>query len=64
MTGSDSGIGRATAVALARRGLAVGVTWHTDEAGAQETARRVRAAGAAAAVARLDLAAGDAVSAT
>ena len=58
VTGSDSGIGRATAVALAGRGLAVGVTWHTDEAGAEETARRVRAAGARAAVARLDLTAG------
>jgi NAD(P)-dependent dehydrogenase (short-subunit alcohol dehydrogenase family) len=60
VTGSDSGIGRAAAVALARRGFAVGVTWHTDEAGAAETARRVEAAGAAAAVSRLDLA-GDGV---
>jgi NAD(P)-dependent dehydrogenase (short-subunit alcohol dehydrogenase family) len=56
VTGSDSGIGRATAVALARRGHAVGVTWHTDEPGAAETARLVEAAGARAAVARLDLA--------
>jgi NAD(P)-dependent dehydrogenase (short-subunit alcohol dehydrogenase family) len=63
VTGSDSGIGRATAVALARRGFAIGVTWHSDEAGAAETARRVRAAGARAAVARLDLAAGEAVTA-
>jgi NAD(P)-dependent dehydrogenase (short-subunit alcohol dehydrogenase family) len=56
VTGSDSGIGRATAVALARRGFAVGITWHTDERGAVETARRVEAAGARAAVAWLDLA--------
>lgn len=56
VTGSDSGIGRATAVALARRGHAVGITWHTDEPGAAETARLVEAAGARAAVARLDLA--------
>jgi NAD(P)-dependent dehydrogenase (short-subunit alcohol dehydrogenase family) len=63
VTGSDSGIGRAAAVALARRGFAVGVTWHTDEAGAAETARRVEAAGARAAVARLDLAAGQPVGA-
>jgi NAD(P)-dependent dehydrogenase (short-subunit alcohol dehydrogenase family) len=55
VTGSDSGIGRATAVALARRGHAVGVTWHSDEAGAAETARRVEAEGGRAAVARLDL---------
>jgi NAD(P)-dependent dehydrogenase (short-subunit alcohol dehydrogenase family) len=58
VTGSDSGIGRATAVALARRGLAVGITWHTDEAGAHETARL---AGGDTAIARLDLTAGDAV---
>jgi NAD(P)-dependent dehydrogenase (short-subunit alcohol dehydrogenase family) len=55
VTGSDSGIGRATAVALARRGHAVGITWHTDEPGAAATARLVEAAGARAAVARLDL---------
>ena len=38
VTGSDSGIGRATAVALAAAGMDVGVTWHSDEAGAYETA--------------------------
>jgi hypothetical protein len=55
VTGSDSGIGRATAVALARRGFDVGVTWHSDEAGAAETAARVRAQGARAEIVRLDL---------
>jgi NAD(P)-dependent dehydrogenase (short-subunit alcohol dehydrogenase family) len=55
VTGSDSGIGRATAVALARAGHPIGVTWHTDEAGAAETAHAVAAAGARAEVARLDL---------
>ncbi|MGW5329312.1 SDR family oxidoreductase [Streptomyces sp. NPDC004014] len=54
ITGSDSGIGRATAVRLAEAGLDVGITWHTDESGAQETAREVRAKGRRAAVARLD----------
>ncbi|HEU5483961.1 MAG TPA: SDR family oxidoreductase [Microlunatus sp.] len=54
VTGSDSGIGRATAVALARAGLDVGITWHSDEQGAQETAAEVRELGRAAAVARLD----------
>jgi NAD(P)-dependent dehydrogenase (short-subunit alcohol dehydrogenase family) len=55
VTGSDSGIGRATAIALARAGHDVGVTWHTDEAGAAATAVEVRAHGARAAVRRLDL---------
>ncbi|MFJ4341461.1 SDR family oxidoreductase [Streptomyces sp. NPDC088915] len=55
VTGSDSGIGRAVAVRLAEAGLDVGITWHTDEAGAQATAEEVRAHGRRAAVARLDL---------
>jgi NAD(P)-dependent dehydrogenase (short-subunit alcohol dehydrogenase family) len=59
VTGADSGIGRATAVALAGLGFDVGITWHTDDAGAEETARRVQALGAEAAVARLDLTAGE-----
>ncbi len=61
VTGSDSGIGRATAVALAQRGFDVGITWHTDEAGARRTAERVADAGARAVVGRLDLTAGDGV---
>jgi NAD(P)-dependent dehydrogenase (short-subunit alcohol dehydrogenase family) len=55
VTGSDSGIGRATAVALAQDGCDVGITWHEDEAGANETAREVRARGRRAEVRRLDL---------
>ncbi|MGW3098369.1 SDR family oxidoreductase [Streptomyces sp. NPDC001102] len=55
VTGSDSGIGRATAVRLARDGLDVGITFHTDHEGAQETAEEVRALGRRAEVARLDL---------
>jgi NAD(P)-dependent dehydrogenase (short-subunit alcohol dehydrogenase family) len=54
VTASDSGIGRATAVALAGSGLDVGVTWHRDEAGAQDTAAEVRRAGVKAEVAHLD----------
>jgi hypothetical protein len=54
VTASDSGIGRATAVALAAAGLDIGVTWHSDEAGAQDTAAEVRAAGVKAEVAHLD----------
>jgi hypothetical protein len=56
VTGSDSGIGQATAVALAAAGMDVGITWHTDEAGAQETAEEVRSHGRQAFVAQLDVA--------
>jgi NAD(P)-dependent dehydrogenase (short-subunit alcohol dehydrogenase family) len=55
VTGSDSGIGRATAVRLAVDGFHVGVTWHEDEAGGGETAEEVRSHGRRAEVRRLDL---------
>ena len=54
VTASDSGMGRAAAVALAAAGMDIGVTWHSDEAGAQDTAAEVRAAGVKAEVAHLD----------
>src|SRR3954453_19618258 len=54
-TGSDSGIGKATAVALAQQGWDVGITWHEDEDGARETADEVRAQGRRAEVRQLDL---------
>jgi NAD(P)-dependent dehydrogenase (short-subunit alcohol dehydrogenase family) len=55
VTASDSGIGRATAVALARDGFDIGVTWHTDEQGAQVTVEEVRRHGRRTEVRRLDL---------
>jgi len=54
VTGSDSGIGKATAVALARAGMDVGVTWHSDKEGAEETAGEIRGLGRKAVVRRLD----------
>ncbi|MCP2635733.1 SDR family oxidoreductase [Microbacterium sp. HD4P20] len=52
VTASDSGIGKATA--LADAGLDVGITWHSDEEGAQRTAGAVRERGRTAEVTRFD----------
>ncbi|MDQ0119621.1 NAD(P)-dependent dehydrogenase (short-subunit alcohol dehydrogenase family) [Pseudarthrobacter defluvii] len=54
VTASDSGIGKATAVALARAGMDVGVTWHSDKAGAEGTADEIRSLGRKAVVRQLD----------
>ena len=45
VTGSESGMGRATAAVLAREGYDIGVTWFLDEAEAQRTAEEVRGHG-------------------
>jgi NAD(P)-dependent dehydrogenase (short-subunit alcohol dehydrogenase family) len=55
VTGSDSGIGRAVAVALARAGCDVGVTWHSDRDGAEGTAKEIEELGRRAEVRQLDL---------
>jgi NAD(P)-dependent dehydrogenase (short-subunit alcohol dehydrogenase family) len=55
VTGSDSGIGRTTAVVLAERGYDVGVTWHRDHSGAHRTAAEVEELGRRAVVRQLDL---------
>jgi NAD(P)-dependent dehydrogenase (short-subunit alcohol dehydrogenase family) len=55
VTGSDSGIGKATAAELARQGYDVGITWHEDEEGANETAAEVAQLNRRAVVRRLDL---------
>ncbi len=56
VTGSDSGIGQESAVVLAEAGFDAGITYHSDQAGAQATAERVVAAGRRAEIRRLDLA--------
>ncbi|SFQ31300.1 hypothetical protein SAMN05421810_10663 [Amycolatopsis arida] len=55
VTGSDSGIGRATAVALAGGGLDVGITYHADSDGAGRTAAEATDHGVRAPVRHLDL---------
>ncbi|OII61364.1 SDR family oxidoreductase [Streptomyces sp. CC53] len=55
VTGADSGIGRATAVHLARRGMDVGITWHGDREGAVGTADEVRSHGRRAELVDMDL---------
>ncbi|WP_253766662.1 SDR family oxidoreductase [Goodfellowiella coeruleoviolacea] len=55
ITGSDSGIGRATAVALAGGGVDVGITYHADRTGAEATAEEAAAQGVRTAVRQLDL---------
>ncbi|MFG2618928.1 SDR family NAD(P)-dependent oxidoreductase [Streptomyces sp. NPDC048507] len=55
VTGANRGLGRSAALALAARGVRVVVTHRGDVAGAEETARHVRAADGTAAVVRLDI---------
>lgn len=55
ITGGNAGIGRATAVALARAGWDVGFTWHEDEAQAREVAAEVTGLGRRAVSRPLDL---------
>lgn len=60
VTGSDSGIGAATAALLATEGFDVGLTFHTDEEGVRRTARAVEDRGQRAFVEHLDADAPDA----
>ena len=55
VTGADSGIGRATAVALAGGGMDVGITYRSDEEGAGETKAEVEGLGRRCEVRQLDL---------
>src|SRR2546421_8186845 len=55
VTGGNSGIGRASAVALAMMGFDVGITWHREEERAQGAVREIEALGRRFALRRLDL---------
>jgi NAD(P)-dependent dehydrogenase (short-subunit alcohol dehydrogenase family) len=55
VTGGNSGIGRATAVAFAQAGYDVGITWHSEEGDAKELAEEVATHGRRAEYRQLDL---------
>jgi glucose 1-dehydrogenase len=55
VTGADSGIGQAIATLFAQEGADVAIVYHTDQDGAQETARRVQVAGRRACVIQGDV---------
>ena len=55
VTGAESGIGRAVAVALAEQGCDVGITWYRDETMGEQTAEQVRALGRRAELRHVDL---------
>jgi 3-oxoacyl-[acyl-carrier protein] reductase len=64
VTGSSAGIGRATAIAFGAEGARVGVTYHQNRQGAEETACKVQDAGGRALVIHYDLADADSIRAS
>ena len=63
VTGASSGIGRGIALAAARAGADVALTWHANEPGARETAASIEAIGRRAVVSRMDLGNADSIQA-
>lgn len=55
VTGASSGIGAATALALADLGAAVAIAYHNNQKGADETAARIAAAGGKAIALKADM---------
>ncbi|WP_324720335.1 SDR family oxidoreductase [Salinimicrobium sp. HB62] len=55
ITGSDSGIGQASAIAFAQEGARVVITYHSDEEGAEETLKKVENSGSKGMVLQVDI---------
>lgn len=55
VTGGNSGIGRASAVALAKAGFDLGITWHRDEDRAESVVKEIGQAGRRCELRHLDL---------
>lgn len=55
ITGSDSGIGQATAIEFAKEGANVVITYHSDEEGGKETLKKVENEGAKGLVLQVDV---------
>lgn len=55
ITGSDSGIGQATAIEFAKEGANIVITYHSDKEGGEETLEKVKQAGGKGIVLKVDV---------